>query len=216
MNRVESGTVLGRSIKMRGELSGTEDLLLEGEFEGLVRLTGAKITVGAEARVRATLAAQDVIVFGRVEGEIRATGSVDLRDGSVVRGDILAARISIEEGAVLRGHVDPTRAGEPFPVTYAPAVALPPAERPAIQELKLTAPPEVKAAPSTTNPALNLFGKDAAPKIAEAPAAMAKMPAGLAAAARHFDAASALGASDETSATGPSSGDSPELAETKA
>jgi len=203
-------------MKMRGELSGTEDLLLEGEFEGLIRLTAAKLTIGPEARVRATLGAQDVVVFGRVEGEIRATGSVALRDGSVVLGDILAARISMEETATLRGQVDPSRAGEPFPVTYANTAGLPPAEPPAILPLKLTSPPVSAAAPPTTSPALNLFGQQAEPKPEQPAAGFAKMPAGLAAAARHFDAASTSGSSDETSSTGPSSGDSPDLAETKA
>jgi cytoskeletal protein CcmA (bactofilin family) len=73
--------------------------------------------VGADGHVRATIVAQDVVVIGHVEGEIRATGRVELRDGAVVLGDVFASRLSIEEGATLRGGVDPSRANEPFPAS---------------------------------------------------------------------------------------------------
>ncbi len=68
-----------------------------------------------EGRVRATITAQDVVVAGQIEGEVRAAGRVELRDGAIVLGDVCAARLSIEEGATLRGGVDPSRATEPFP-----------------------------------------------------------------------------------------------------
>jgi len=110
----EGATVIGREIKFRGEISGSTDLLIDGEVDGVIRLTAARLTVRADGRVRATIAAQDVVVGGLIEGEIRATGRVELRDGAVVLGDVFAARLSIEEGATLRGSVDPSRAGEPF------------------------------------------------------------------------------------------------------
>jgi cytoskeletal protein CcmA (bactofilin family) len=74
--------------------------------------------VRADGRVHATILAQDVVVMGRIEGEIRATGRVELRNGAIVLGDIFAARLSIEEGATLRGSIDPSRANEPFPDVF--------------------------------------------------------------------------------------------------
>lgn len=110
----EGATVIGREIKFRGEISGTTDLLIDGEVDGVIRLTAARLTVRADGRVRATIVAQDVVVAGLIEGEIRATGRVELRSGAVVLGDVFASRLSIEDGATLRGRVDPSRASEPF------------------------------------------------------------------------------------------------------
>ncbi len=111
----EGATVIGRGMKFRGEISGSTDLLVDGEVSGKIRLTGARLTVRPEGRVNATVSAQDVVVAGHIEGEVRATGRVELRDGSVVQGDVCAVRLSIEEGSTLHGGVDPSRASEPFP-----------------------------------------------------------------------------------------------------
>jgi cytoskeletal protein CcmA (bactofilin family) len=113
----EGATVIGREIKFRGEISGSTDLLIDGDVEGIIRLPGARLTVRSDGHLRATVAAQDVVIAGHIEGEIRATGRVELRAGAVVVGDICAARFSIEEGATLRGGVDPSRANEPFPAS---------------------------------------------------------------------------------------------------
>jgi cytoskeletal protein CcmA (bactofilin family) len=113
----EGATVIGRETRFRGEISGSTDLLIDGEVDGTIRLSAARVTVRAEGRVHATISAQDVTVAGHIEGEIRATGRVELRDGAVIVGDICASRLSIEEGATLRGGVDPTRASEPFPAS---------------------------------------------------------------------------------------------------
>jgi cytoskeletal protein CcmA (bactofilin family) len=111
----EGATVIGRETKFRGEISGSTDLIIDGDVEGTIRLTGAKLTVRPEGRVKATVTAQDVAIAGHLAGEIRATGRVELRDGAVVLGDVCAKSLSIEDGATLRGGVDPTRAAEPFP-----------------------------------------------------------------------------------------------------
>ena len=113
----EGATVIGREIKFRGEISGSTDLLIDGEIDGIIRLSGARLTVGPGGQVRATIVSQEVVVMGRLEGEIRATGSVELRNGAVVLGDVFTGRLSIEDGATLRGSVDPTRANEPLPAT---------------------------------------------------------------------------------------------------
>jgi cytoskeletal protein CcmA (bactofilin family) len=115
MISTEGATVIGREVKFRGEISGSSDLLIDGEVNGIIRLSTARVTVGAEGHVHATIVAQDVVVTGHLDGEIRATGRVELRNGAVVLGDVFATRLCIEDGATLRGHVDPTRANEPIP-----------------------------------------------------------------------------------------------------
>ena len=105
----EGATVIGRSMKISGELSGTGDLLVDGEVEGTVRLLSSKLTVRVDGIVKAGIVAQDVTVLGHLEGEVHATGRVDLRDGAVVYGNVYSARLSIEEGATLRGSIDPTK-----------------------------------------------------------------------------------------------------------
>jgi cytoskeletal protein CcmA (bactofilin family) len=112
MTPAEGSTIIGKSLKVRGEFTGTDDLFVDGEIDGIIRLPAARLTVRAEGKVRATIVAQDVVVMGRVEGEIRATGRLELRAGAVVVGDVFATRLSMEEGAMLRGSVDPTKAAE--------------------------------------------------------------------------------------------------------
>ncbi len=115
MTPTETATVIGRSMKVRGEFSGKDDLFVDGEIDGVVRLPASRLTVRAEGTVRASVFAHEIVVLGRIEGEIRATGRVELRSGAVVVGNVFAARLSMEEGSVLRGKVDPSRAGEPQP-----------------------------------------------------------------------------------------------------
>jgi cytoskeletal protein CcmA (bactofilin family) len=122
MNPKESATIIGPLTKIRGEVSGTENLLVDGEIEGIIRLEGGTLTVRAEGHVRATVIAQDVIVLGRVDGEIRASGLLHLRGTAIVQGDVFAARLSIEDGATLRGHADPSRAADPLPEAGGKAV----------------------------------------------------------------------------------------------
>jgi len=119
----EITTVIGRSATFRGDLSSTDDLHIDGAFEGTIRQTSGRLTIGAEADVHASIVAPEVVVYGRVEGDIRATGRVDLRSTAVVLGDIFAGRLSMEENAALSGQVDPSRAAEPVPVAVAPAAS---------------------------------------------------------------------------------------------
>jgi cytoskeletal protein CcmA (bactofilin family) len=101
-------------MEIRGEVSGNDDLQVDGMIEGAIRLNGAKLTVGKTGRVRSLIVAPEVLIMGDVEGEIRATGCVQLRAGAKFVGEIFAARISVEDGASLRCRVDPDRAAEPF------------------------------------------------------------------------------------------------------
>jgi len=107
MNSTEGATIIGANTKVQGELSGTESLLVQGEVEGTINLPGGMVTIGEQGRVRANIFAQDILVSGRVHGDLLATGSVQLRSSAMVLGDITSPRFTIEEDAMLRGHVEP-------------------------------------------------------------------------------------------------------------
>jgi cytoskeletal protein CcmA (bactofilin family) len=106
MKPAEGSTVIGKSVIIRGDLSGNEDLYLDGDIEGTITLTESRLTIGPNARVRADITVRDVIVFGLLTGNVQATGRVDLRQSASVNGDILAGRLSIEESAILKGRVE--------------------------------------------------------------------------------------------------------------
>jgi cytoskeletal protein CcmA (bactofilin family) len=106
MKPAEGSTVIGRSVTIRGELSGREDLYMDGVVEGTIALPESRLTVGPNARVMADIEARDVVVYGLVEGNIRAAGRIELRESAVVRGDIAAERLSIEENASIKGRVE--------------------------------------------------------------------------------------------------------------
>lgn len=106
MKPAEGSTVIGRSVTIRGELSGKEDLYMDGTVEGTISLSGSRLTIGPNARVMADLDAQDVVIYGFVEGNVRAAGRIELRESAVVKGDIAAERLSIEENASIKGRVE--------------------------------------------------------------------------------------------------------------
>lgn len=106
MNPAEGSTLIGKSVSIRGELTGSEDLFLDGAFEGTVTLSDSRLTVGPNARVKADLNVRDIIVFGLIDGNINATGRIELRQTAVVNGDIHAGRLSIEESATVCGRVE--------------------------------------------------------------------------------------------------------------
>jgi cytoskeletal protein CcmA (bactofilin family) len=125
MKPAEGSTVIGKSVVIRGELSGSEDLYIDGDVEGTVTLPESRLTIGPNARAKADIHVRDVIIFGHLTGNIQATGRVDLRQSAIVIGDILAGRLSIEESAVLTGRVELKVTSEvPKPAT--PAAAVPP------------------------------------------------------------------------------------------
>jgi cytoskeletal protein CcmA (bactofilin family) len=106
MKPAEGSTVIGRSVTIRGELSGKEDLYMDGVVEGTIALIEGRLTVGPNARVMADIDARDVVVYGFVDGNITATGRIELRESAVVKGDIVAGRLSIEENATIKGRVE--------------------------------------------------------------------------------------------------------------
>ena len=96
---------IGKSVLVKGELSGSEDLYLEGEVEGTIELRGHALTVGQNGRVHAHTQARDVIVHGKVEGNINAE-RVELRKSAIVTGDIVTKRVVVEDGAFFKGSID--------------------------------------------------------------------------------------------------------------
>jgi cytoskeletal protein CcmA (bactofilin family) len=108
MKPVEGSTIIGKSVTIRGEVSGKEDLYLDGLLEGTITLPDSRLTIGPNARITADLSAGDVVIYGFVEGNIRAAGRIELRDSAVVKGDIVAERLSIEENASIKGKVELT------------------------------------------------------------------------------------------------------------
>ena len=106
MKPAEGSTVIGKSVKIRGEITGAEDLYLDGEIQGTVTLPGSKVTIGPNAHILADIEGRDVVVFGHVEGNIISSGRVELRQTATVQGDIYTSRLSIEEKAEIQGRVD--------------------------------------------------------------------------------------------------------------
>ena len=100
---------IGKSIVICGELKGSEDLILDGRVEGTVTLAENRLTIGPTANVAADLTARDVLIMGKVQGNVAATGRVELRAGCNLEGDIRAARLAIEDNAVFFGKVDLTQ-----------------------------------------------------------------------------------------------------------
>ena len=108
LNTTPSGSTarLGASLHVKGEISGNEDLHIDGSVEGLIQLEDRKLTVGASAKLTADLVAREVVVYGSVKGNLRARDRIEIKkDGSVV-GDLTTARIMIEDGAYFKGSIE--------------------------------------------------------------------------------------------------------------
>ncbi|MGC2618144.1 MAG: polymer-forming cytoskeletal protein [Acidobacteriaceae bacterium] len=132
----EAAAVIGKSVQIRGEVKGNEDLLVEGVVEGTISLTESRLTIGAHAHVQANLMARDVVVLGALVGDIQAPGRVELRAGCMMTGDIRAGRLSVEENAVFSGKVELSSAlssaSEAEPAKAERAAAAPVATAPAL------------------------------------------------------------------------------------
>jgi cytoskeletal protein CcmA (bactofilin family) len=100
---------LGKSLVIKGDVSGSEDLYLDGQVEGTIDLKGNRLTIGPNGRVKANLSARSAVIHGKLEGNISATDRVDLKQSAVVTGDIVTQRIAIDEGAFFKGGVDISR-----------------------------------------------------------------------------------------------------------
>jgi cytoskeletal protein CcmA (bactofilin family) len=103
---------IGKSVFIKGELSGSEDLTIEGNVEGRIELKDNTLTIGPNGKIRAEVFAKQVIVLGEVTGNVTASEKVDIRDNGSVDGDVTSPRVAIAEGAHFRGAIDMQRAGQ--------------------------------------------------------------------------------------------------------
>jgi cytoskeletal protein CcmA (bactofilin family) len=111
-NHMEKDIVnIGKSVVIKGELNGSEDLTIEGHVEGTIQLRDHVLTIGPNGRIKAQVFAKSVIVLGEVTGNVTASDKVDIRDNGSVDGDIISPRVAIAEGAHFRGSVDMQRKG---------------------------------------------------------------------------------------------------------
>ena len=109
---MEKGPVnIGKSVIIKGELTGSEDLTIEGQVEGKIELRQNVLTIGPNGKIKAQVFAKAVIILGEVTGNVTASEKVDLRDNGSVDGDIAAPRVAIAEGAHFRGSIDMQRTG---------------------------------------------------------------------------------------------------------
>ncbi|HZQ67524.1 MAG TPA: polymer-forming cytoskeletal protein [Terriglobales bacterium] len=102
---------IGKSVTIKGELSGSEDLYIDGQVEGSIELKGNNLTIGPNGKVRANVNAKSVTVQGKLDGNIRATEHTQLRSSAVTVGDIVSQRLSIEDGAYFKGKIDVQKDG---------------------------------------------------------------------------------------------------------
>ncbi len=109
-----TSTVIGKGICIRGEISGAEDFFLDGVIEGNITLEERRLTVGPNGLAQAEIITGDLVVFGRVEGSVKASARTELKRTACFIGDLTASRLSIEDNASMQGYVDLT-----------PAVAVP-------------------------------------------------------------------------------------------
>jgi len=102
---------IGKSLVIKGEVTGSESLYIDGRVEGSINLSGNRVTVGRNGVVAANINAREIVVLGKVRGNLTASDRVDIRSDGSLTGDVVASRISIEDGAYFKGGIDIRKAG---------------------------------------------------------------------------------------------------------
>jgi cytoskeletal protein CcmA (bactofilin family) len=103
---------IGKSLVIKGEVSGSESLYIDGRVEGSISLPGNRVTVGRNGTVAANITAREIVVLGKVRGNLNASDRVDIRNEGSLTGDVVAQRISIEDGAFFKGGIDIRKPGQ--------------------------------------------------------------------------------------------------------
>jgi cytoskeletal protein CcmA (bactofilin family) len=103
---------IGKSLVIKGEVTGSESLYIDGRVEGSINLSGNRVTVGRNGVVSANINAREIVVLGKVRGNLTASDRVDIRSDGSLTGDVVAARISIEDGAFFKGGIDIRKGGQ--------------------------------------------------------------------------------------------------------
>ena len=115
--------MIGENVYITGQILAKEDLVIDGQLEGNVEAMEHKITIGKNGKVKATIRAREVMIQGMVQGNVEASDKIDLRRDAHLVGDIRAARIAIEDGAIFKGSIDVTKVEAPKAAAPAPAPA---------------------------------------------------------------------------------------------
>jgi len=97
---------IGRSMVIKGEVSGAESLFIDGRVEGTISFSDNRVTIGRNGNVAANISAKELVIMGKVQGNVEATDRLDIRSEGVLTGDVITHRISVEEGAILKGGVE--------------------------------------------------------------------------------------------------------------
>jgi cytoskeletal protein CcmA (bactofilin family) len=111
VNTSEQATI-GKSLVIKGEVTGSESLYIDGRVEGSINLPGNRVTVGRNGVVAANINAREVVVLGKVKGNLTASDRVDIRNEGSLTGDVVAQRVSIEDGAFFKGGIDIRKPGQ--------------------------------------------------------------------------------------------------------
>jgi cytoskeletal protein CcmA (bactofilin family) len=135
---------IGKSVVIKGELNGSEDLTIEGQVEGKIDLREHVLTIGPNGKIKAELNAKSIVVLGEVIGNVTATDKVDIRENGSVEGDITSPRVAIAEGAHFRGSVDMQTKGGTKAAVVAPGPR--PAPTPTATDARPQTQPQAVAA----------------------------------------------------------------------
>jgi len=103
---------IGKSLVIKGEVAGSESLYIDGRVEGSINLSGNRVTIGRNGIVSANISAREIVILGKVRGNLTASDRVDIRSDGSLTGDVVAARISIEDGAFFKGGIDIRKGGK--------------------------------------------------------------------------------------------------------
>jgi cytoskeletal protein CcmA (bactofilin family) len=106
---------IGKGLVIKGEITGTESLYIDGKVEGSITLPGNRVTVGRNGNVTASVTAREIVVLGKIRGNVTATDRIDIRAEGSLTGDVTAARISIEDGAFFKGGIDIKKSSDAKP-----------------------------------------------------------------------------------------------------
>jgi cytoskeletal protein CcmA (bactofilin family) len=109
----DKGAAIGKSLVIKGEVSGSESLYIDGKVEGSIKLPGNRVIVGPNGQVAATITAREIVVQGKIVGNVNASDRLNVRCEGSLSGDVIAHRISIEDGAFFKGKIDIRHPGQP-------------------------------------------------------------------------------------------------------
>jgi len=128
--QVSDQATIGKGLFVKGEITGSESLFIDGKLEGSISLPGNRVTIGRNGQVQASISAREIVILGKVRGNITASDRVEIRVEGSLTGDVTAARISIEDGSYFKGGIELRKPEAKSPVPGTPSTALPEPSKP--------------------------------------------------------------------------------------